>query len=62
MEEPQRRPETSHREKKPYIPPTVKKVTLRPEEAVLGFCKNSSMSGPRGMTCTALGPCSFLGS
>jgi hypothetical protein len=49
-------------QKKPYTPPTVTRVPLRPEEAVLGYCKNSSMSGPRGGTCTDSGPCAFQGS
>jgi len=32
--------------KKTYTKPEVKKVPLKPEEAVLGFCKISSNYGP----------------
>jgi hypothetical protein len=48
--------------RKPYTKPVVKKVNLRPEEAVLGSCKTSSSAGPAGGTCTALGPCTTAGS
>lgn len=37
------------KEKKAYVKPEITKVELRPEEAVLTGCKNST-SGPRG-TC-----------
>ena len=33
------------RQKKPYSAPTVEKVPLRAEEAVLGFCKNDNGPG-----------------
>ena len=41
-----------------YRPPQVVRVSLRPEEAVLGHCKISGGSGPNnnGMT----GPCEIL--
>jgi hypothetical protein len=39
---------------KPYEAPKVVRVSLRPEEAVLGHCKISGATGPIG-TCTALG-------
>lgn len=40
-------PEVGRGEKrKPYTKPEVREVTLTPEEAVLGFCKNSSVYGP----------------
>jgi hypothetical protein len=39
------------RQKKPYLAPSVEKVPLRPEEAVLGFCKNDNVAGPRGAKC-----------
>lgn len=42
--------------RKPYAPPQVVVVSLRPEEAVLGHCK---MSGSTGPTQTA-GPCDIL--
>jgi hypothetical protein len=32
--------------KKPYTKPEVKQVQLKPEEAVLGFCKTTGISGP----------------
>lgn len=43
--------------RKPYERPKIKKVPLRPEEAVLGFCKTSQMRGPRFGTCTRPGMC-----
>jgi hypothetical protein len=49
------------RDKKPYVPPEVKRVPLRPEEAVLGSCKNSVVSGPMGSNCAAVGPCALPG-
>jgi hypothetical protein len=48
--------------KKAYEPPSVEKVPLRPEEAVLGFCKNGTTAGPRGGNCRATGVCSTQGS
>lgn len=48
--------------KKPYAAPSVEKVPLRPEEAVLGFCKNNTTAGPRGGNCRAVGVCSTQGS
>lgn len=43
--------EAGERPKKPYQAPSVEKVPLRPEEAVLGFCKNDNVAGPRGSKC-----------
>jgi hypothetical protein len=37
--------------RKPYEPPVLVAISLRPEEAVLGTCKNSSHSGPVSATC-----------
>jgi hypothetical protein len=48
--------------KRRYSAPAVEKVALRPEEAVLGFCKNSAHAGPRGGNCRAVGICSTQGS
>jgi hypothetical protein len=48
--------------KKPYVRPEVKQVLLRPEEAVLGFCKTTSLAGPLQSTCSFPGPCSGMGS
>jgi hypothetical protein len=50
------------RGKRKYSPPSLKKIPLRPQEAVLGFCKTNAFSGVRGATCsTGLG-CSLQGS
>ena len=46
--------------KKPYVKPEVRQVPLRPEEAVLGACKTTGISGPGQMGCAPL--CSFTGS
>jgi hypothetical protein len=48
--------------RKPYEAPKVVRISLRPEEAVLGNCKNSSSSGPVGGTCTNVSPCMSIGS
>jgi hypothetical protein len=48
--------------RKPYVKPEVKQVPLRPEEAVLGFCKSASLAGPLSPTCSAPIPCSSSGS
>ncbi len=53
------------RKKKPYTKPEIKKVQLRPEEAVLGGCKFNTpgSSGPFQPTCRFLGTdCSTMGS
>ena len=39
------------RTKKPYTTPTVKKVKLVAEEAVLGVCKNNLHAGPNQSQC-----------
>jgi hypothetical protein len=50
-------------EKKPYAKPELQHVYLRPEEAVLGSCKTTGVSGPGGAgDGTPAGPCSSLGS
>ena len=38
--------------KKKYDQPKIKVISLRPEEAVLGHCKNGSSAGPVGVRCT----------
>jgi len=48
--------------KKSYAKPSVSKVELRPEEAVLGFCKSSSRSGPVQAKCNTPTRCRALGS
>jgi hypothetical protein len=44
--------------RKPYEPPMLAVVSLRPEEAVLGHCKISGGSGP-GQSAIS-GPCEIL--
>ncbi|HEX4403814.1 MAG TPA: hypothetical protein VH560_03235 [Polyangia bacterium] len=48
--------------KKPYEKPTLSEVALRPEEAVLGNCKTTGISGPAMADCTTFGGCSTNGS
>lgn len=50
-------------QKKPYIKPEVKRVQLKPEEAVLGSCKTTGFSGPASIgNCAPLGNCHVQGS
>jgi hypothetical protein len=42
---------TPKKAKKPYVRPEVKQVQLKPEEAVLGFCKQNSIFGPGASNC-----------
>lgn len=51
----------SDQAKKPYVKPEVTQVPLRPEEAVLGNCKISMVSGPATMNCGTF-VCSSVGS
>jgi hypothetical protein len=48
--------------KKPYAKPVVTRYPLRPEEAVLGFCKSPTSSGQGNSTCNAVGNCFTQGS
>ncbi|MGA8621067.1 MAG: hypothetical protein WB660_21400 [Candidatus Sulfotelmatobacter sp.] len=48
-------------EKKPYEPPRLVTINLRPEEAVLGHCKIAGSGGPIGSSCVALN-CMTIGS
>jgi len=52
------------RDKKNYQAPRVTMISLRPEEAVLGNCKNPSggPAGPVSSTCSSVGQCNSLGS
>jgi len=52
----------SFKPKKPYKKPAMKRVALRPEEAVLGFCKKAAASGPLQSGCNNPSNCSSLGS
>jgi hypothetical protein len=57
--------ETPATGKRPYTPPCVSRVELRPEEAVLGNCKSANIgAGPSGPRCarTPLPPCNLAGS
>ena len=49
-------------DKKKYEKPTVVRFPLRPEEAVLGFCKTSGSAGPSGGGCMNVNPCNAFGS
>jgi hypothetical protein len=48
--------------KKIYEAPRLSIISLRPEEAVLGHCKSTVVSGPGGGTCAPVGPCNSIGS
>ena len=48
--------------KKPYRKPELKKVPLKPEEAVLGFCKISGGRGPGATSCAYPIGCYTVGS
>jgi len=48
--------------KAPYQPPQVVRVSLRPEEAVLGHCKVSGSAGPAGAGCHSVVNCRSQGS
>jgi hypothetical protein len=47
-DKPSNKPEKA---KKPYVRPEIKQVLLKPEEAVLGFCKQNSIFGPGAGSC-----------
>ena len=47
--------------KKEYQAPVITKISLRPEEAVLGHYKSSTASGPVSPNCAILS-CSAIGS
>jgi len=48
--------------KKPYVRPVVRQIQLRPEEAVLGFCKNTGYFGPGADNCGfGVSPCPTTG-
>ena len=51
----------SEKARKPYQAPAITRISLRPEEAVLGHCKNSTSTGPVGGNCATTG-CQFVGS
>lgn len=45
----------SDRKKKPYRPPALTVISLRPEEAVLGHCKSTTAAGPASTGCQQAG-------
>ncbi|OYT69975.1 MAG: hypothetical protein CFK52_12370 [Chloracidobacterium sp. CP2_5A] len=47
--------------KRPYAKPTITRVELRAEEAVLGACKTATTAGPASPQCATLG-CSSIAS
>ena len=48
--------------RKPYEKPQIKRFPLRPEEAVLGNCKQAGGSGPSSIGCFRAGFCQTRGS
>ena len=55
--------EPNGEQKKTYMKPEAVRISLRPEEAVLGNCKSTAAAGPGGSSnCTPVGPCFSLGS
>ncbi|HYO77188.1 MAG TPA: hypothetical protein VE010_12050 [Thermoanaerobaculia bacterium] len=48
--------------KKKYEKPVVTRFPLRPEEAVLGFCKSNAAAGPSGGGCRGVSTCFASGS
>ncbi|MHB8499868.1 MAG: hypothetical protein ACYDCG_08735 [Candidatus Acidiferrales bacterium] len=48
--------------KRAYEPPKVIRVSLRPEEAVLGHCKVTGAAGPVATSCGSALACRTLGS
>ncbi|HYL61360.1 MAG TPA: hypothetical protein VE077_01985 [Candidatus Methylomirabilis sp.] len=49
-------------DKAPYEPPKVIRVSLRPDEAVLGHCKITGHAGPVSGSCRSIIACRTLGS
>src|ERR1700680_4971242 len=54
--------DTNRALKKIYNPPMVTRISLRPDEAVLGNCKSPSSAGPVGGSCSSVGACRPIGS
>lgn len=48
--------------KKAYEKPVLMRFPLRPEEAVLGFCKSNAAAGPSGGGCRGVSTCFAPGS
>lgn len=47
-------PKNERKPKLDYQPPQVRRVSLRPEEAVLGHCKVAGIAGPVTGSCRTL--------
>ena len=56
------RPKPESSTKAPYQTPEVVRVSLRPEEAVLGHCKVTGVAGPVSAGCRGVRRCSTQGS
>jgi hypothetical protein len=55
--------QSKNSQKAPYQPPQVIRVSLRPEEAVLGHCKVTGAPGPFSGGCmVTMGICKTFGS
>jgi hypothetical protein len=50
------------KQKKQYQKPLATRFPLRPDEAVLGFCKSNAATGPYGGGCRGAVACSSSGS
>lgn len=50
------------KQKKHYEKPLATRFPLRPDEAVLGFCKSNAAAGPSGGNCRGVGNCNTPGS
>lgn len=48
--------------KRPYRKPEFVRISLRPEEAVLGSCKSAASGGPLQRRCNGVGACRSVGS
>jgi hypothetical protein len=53
--------ENAGQRKKNYEPPKITVISLRPEEAVLGHCKSTTIGGPGLGICATLS-CNTIGS
>lgn len=49
-------------QKKLYVKPTLRRVQLKADEAVLGNCKTTSVSGPLQATCDSPSSCLTIAS
>ncbi|HKV25379.1 MAG TPA: hypothetical protein VJN93_12370 [Candidatus Acidoferrum sp.] len=62
MSDEQDKKPVEQQQKAPYEPPKVIRVSLRPEEAVLGACKITGHAGPVSGSCRSFVACRTLGS